>query len=93
MLPYLAQGAGMAIEDAAELASQLQDAAWAQVPQRLHQFANARWQRNARVQARAARNGKIFHATGGVQWVRDLGLRLMGPHLMDMPWLYGYRQR
>ena len=93
MLPYLAQGAGMAIEDAAELASQLQDAAWAQVPERLHQFANARWQRNARVQARAVRNGKIFHATGGVQWVRDLGLRLMGPHLMDMPWLYGYRQR
>jgi salicylate hydroxylase len=45
------------------------------------------------VQARAARNGKIFHATGGVQWVRDLGLRLTGPHLMDIPWLYGYRQR
>jgi salicylate hydroxylase len=92
MLPYLAQGAGMAMEDAAELALQLNQATAADVPQRLQQFAQARWQRNARVQARAVRNGQIFHATGPMRVARDLGLRLMGARLMDVPWLYGYRR-
>jgi len=90
MLPYLAQGAGMAIEDVAELASQLADATDADVPQRLQSFAQARWQRNARVQARARRNGQIFHATGPMRVGRDMGLRLMGARLMDVPWLYGH---
>lgn len=89
MLPYLAQGAGMAIEDAAELGAQLTQCTSAQVPQRLAAYAQARWQRNARVQARAMRNGRIFHATGPLRWGRDLGLRLAGARLMDTPWLYG----
>ena len=90
MLPYLAQGAGMAIEDAAELALQLSITNTLELPQRLQQFAQVRWQRNARVQARAVRNGEIFHATGPIRVGRDLGLRLMGTKLMDVPWLYGY---
>jgi salicylate hydroxylase len=91
MLPYLAQGAGMAIEDAYVLAAQLTDATPANVPVRLQQFAQARWQRNARVQTRAVRNGQIFHATGPMRMARDIGLRLMGARLMDVPWLYGAR--
>ena len=91
MLPYLAQGAGMAIEDASELALQLGQATTEDVSQRLQQFAQSRWQRNARVQARAVRNGQIFHATGPMRIGRDMGLRLMGARLMDVPWLYGYR--
>ena len=90
MLPYLAQGAGMAIEDAAELGAQLTGASALDVPLRLQNFAHARWQRNARVQARAVRNGRIFHATGPVRVGRDMGLRMMGARLMDVPWLYGY---
>ncbi|HQR87543.1 MAG: FAD-dependent oxidoreductase [Burkholderiales bacterium 35-55-47] len=90
MLPYLAQGAGMAIEDAAELAMQLNHATTEDVPERLLQFAQVRWQRNARVQARAVRNGQIFHATGPMRVARDMSLRLMGARLMDVPWLYGY---
>ncbi len=91
MLPYLAQGAGMAIEDAAELGVQLTHSKPADVPERLLQFAQVRWQRNARVQNRAVRNGQIFHATGPMQWGRDLGLRLLGSRVMDVPWLYGYQ--
>jgi salicylate hydroxylase len=91
MLPYLAQGAGMAMEDAYELAAQLLGATPANAPDRLQQFAHARWQRNARVQARAVRTGQIFHATGAMRVGRDMGLRLMGARLMDVPWLYGYR--
>jgi salicylate hydroxylase len=81
----------MAIEDAAELARCLTDATPAHVPQQLQAFAQARWQRNARVQARAVRNGQIFHATGAVRLGRDMGLRLMGARLMDVPWLYSHR--
>lgn len=91
MLPYLAQGAGMAIEDAGVLAAHLSGANVQHIGQRLQKFANARWQRNARVQARAVRNGQIFHATGPMRVGRDMGLRMMGARLMDVPWLYGYR--
>jgi salicylate hydroxylase len=40
------------------------------------------------VQRQAERNGRIFHATGPVQWGRDLSLRLLGERLLDQPWLY-----
>ncbi len=91
MRPYLAQGAGMAIEDAAELASVLGAATPANAPAALQRFAANRWQRNARVQARALRNGQIFHATEPMRWGRDVAMKLMGERLLDMPWLYGRR--
>lgn len=91
MRPYLAQGAGMAIEDAAALGQALGQALTpsADVPAALRRYAQERWQRNARVQARAERNGRIFHATGPVRWGRNLAMRLGGERLLDMPWLYG----
>jgi len=87
MLPYLAQGAGMAIEDAAALAdvlaqSDVGDAA------ALERYAKNRWRRNARVQARAQRNGEIFHATGLQRWGRDTAMQVLGQRLLDVPWLY-----
>ncbi|MET1116254.1 MAG: FAD-dependent monooxygenase [Comamonas sp.] len=87
MRPYLAQGAGMAIEDAAELqrALSMHDL---EMELRLRRYALNRWQRNARVQARAQRNGRIFHATGPVRWGRDTALKLLGARIMDLPWLY-----
>jgi len=88
MLPYLAQGAGMAIEDAVALAEALDGGDAAAVPAALMRFAEARWQRNAQVQARARRNGGIFHATGLVRFGRDAALRLLGARLLDVPWLY-----
>lgn len=88
MLPYLAQGAGMAIEDAKQLQLQLQQASLHTLPAALEAFAQARWRRNAKVQAKAASNGQIFHAKGATQWGRDTSLRLLGSQIMDMPWLY-----
>ncbi|WP_291916585.1 FAD-dependent monooxygenase [Limnohabitans sp.] len=88
MRPYLAQGAGMAIEDAQALAQCL-SVGNATVPEQLKAYAQARWARNARVQARAIRNGHIFHAIGPVAWGRNLSMRLMGERVMDVPWLYG----
>ena len=87
MRPYLAQGAGMAIEDAAELARALaMDAV--DVPTRLKRYALARWQRCARVQARSIRNGQIFHSTGLVRLGRDASIKLLGERILDVPWLY-----
>lgn len=88
MLPYLAQGAGMAIEDAAVLAQHLGQVGNA--PQALATFAAQRWQRNAQVQRGAVRNGQVFHARGPIRWGRDLALRVAAPMLMDQPWLYGH---
>lgn len=89
MLPYLAQGAGMAVEDAAELARALAMGD-IELPLRLKRYALNRWQRVARVQQRALRNGHIFHAGGPLRLARDASLRLLGPRLLDMPWLYGH---
>lgn len=101
MLPYLAQGAGMAIEDAAVLARVLARGGFfanapAQgsadpgdlVPGLLRRYAQQRWQRNARVQARAIRNGKIFHAGGLLRLGRNAAMKLLGEGLLDLPWLY-----
>ena len=87
MRPYLAQGAGMAIEDAQVFAQSL-SAGDATVAEQLQTYAEQRWARNARVQARAIRNGRIFHATGPVAWGRNLSMRLLGERVMDVPWLY-----
>ena len=87
MLPYLAQGAGMAIEDAAALADALATPGLGDVAA-LERYAQVRWRRNARVQARAQRNGEIFHATGMQRWGRDVAMRVLGQRLLDVPWLY-----
>jgi salicylate hydroxylase len=87
MVPFLAQGAGMAIEDAQALSQALASPA-ADVPAALQRYAGARWQRNARVQAGALRNGEVFHATGVVRWGRDLAMKMFGERLLDLPWLY-----
>ncbi len=87
MRPYLAQGAGMAIEDAVELEKSLAmhdvDVALC-----LRRYALNRWQRNARVQERSRRNGDIFHASGPLRWGRDAAMGLLGERLLDQPWLY-----
>jgi salicylate hydroxylase len=50
----------------------------------------ARWQRAAKVQQRARRNGRVFHASGPLAWARNLAMGLGGQNLMDQPWLYKY---
>ncbi len=88
MRPYLAQGAGMAIEDAAAIA-QVLSASYPTVEIALQEFAQRRWARNRQVQERSRRNGQIFHATGPVRWGRDAAMAVLGTRLLDMPWLYG----
>jgi salicylate hydroxylase len=90
MLPYLAQGAGMALEDARELQRVLAvaDGRLIDVPTALRRYALNRWARCARVQRRSQRNGVIFHAAGPLRWGRDAAMALLGDRLLDLPWLY-----
>lgn len=88
MLPYLAQGAGMAIEDADALGRVLADASPDTVPDAFARYAQARWRRCAQVQAAARRNARIFHAGGPLRWGRDVAMRVLGEQLLDQPWLY-----
>jgi salicylate hydroxylase len=89
MRPYLAQGAGMAIEDAAALQFAWQNHASASVAAAWQAMANNRWQRVARVQSQSRRNGRIFHSSGLQRWGRNLALQALGSRLMDPAWLYG----
>ena len=91
MRPYLAQGAGMAIEDARELQRVLVAVAdnVVDVPTAMRRYALNRWERVARVQQRSERNGTVFHATGALRVARNAALRTLGARLLDQPWLYG----
>ena len=90
MRPYLAQGAGMAIEDAAELQRMLRmcDGRVIDEPIALRRYALNRFERCARVQRKSRRNGVVFHADGALRVARNAAMRLAGERLMDMPWLY-----
>lgn len=88
MRPYLAQGAAMALEDAwtlGHLANDVTPGDWAT---RLARYAELRWARNARVQRRSRRNGRIFHASGALRLGRDWAMAVLGERLLDNPWLY-----
>ena len=92
MLPYLAQGAAMAIEDAAVAAQCLarmpQDA-----PAALASYCAMRRLRAWRVQRVAARNGDRYHWGGALAWLRDTAMRTAGGAalLRHYDWLYDWR--
>ena len=87
MRPFLAQGAAMALEDAKALAEAVQEYI-DDLPSALQLYAQNRWQRNARVQARSRRSGEIFHLAGPMRLARNAALFLLGSRVMDLPWLY-----
>jgi salicylate hydroxylase len=92
MLPFLAQGAAMAIEDAAVAAqclARMPDdpaAAW-------ESYSAIRRGRTRKVQRLAARNGKRYHRTGATAMLRNTAMRLLGGErlLRNYDWLYDWR--
>lgn len=96
MLPFAAQGAGMAIEDAAVLAKCLGEGAAenaAGIPAALKRYARLRRARVRRVQRAARRNGMIYHLNGAAAVARDLFIRSMGPQRMlaRQDWIYDWQ--
>jgi salicylate hydroxylase len=96
MLPFAAQGAGMAIEDAAVLAKLLGDSAGenaAGIPAALKRYGKARRARVLKVQRAAWQQGRIYHLTGPMALARDLAIKAMGPQRMlaRQDWIYDWR--
>jgi salicylate hydroxylase len=92
VLPFLAQGAALAIEDAATLASLLGQRSQS-VPQALSAYEDQRLKRARRVQREARRNGRIYHAGPLMAFGRDRVMGHLGPEGMTRryDWLYGFR--
>jgi salicylate hydroxylase len=92
VLPYLAQGGALAIEDAAELAAQLR-LRESDVPRAVAGYNEARLSRVQRVQREAKRNGRIYHAGWPVSALRNVVLGRLGPvrTLNRYGWLYAWR--
>jgi salicylate hydroxylase len=95
MLPFAAQGAGMAIEDAAVLAKCLAENAEesAAVVAALKRYARLRRARIHRVQRAARQAGRTYHLTGPAAYARDLVIRAMGAKRMlaRQNWIYDWQ--
>jgi salicylate hydroxylase len=89
MVPFLAQGAAQAIEDAGavgRMVAQVQD-----IPAALAAYSRHRVERAARVQREALRQGRIYHLAGPLAFARDMTMRMVGPRRLGerYDWLYG----
>jgi salicylate hydroxylase len=92
MLPFLAQGAAMAIEDAAVLAAQM--AAHPNDPaQALRAYEAQRRGRTTRMQRSARRVGALYHYSGPDALARDFVMRRLGGErlLKRYDWIYDWR--
>jgi salicylate hydroxylase len=89
MMPFAAQGAAMAIEDAYELAAFLATRAAAEA---LPLFEAHRAPRINRLRQRGAFNRFAYHARGPIRIGRDIVLSLKPPQSLaaDLDWIYGY---
>jgi salicylate hydroxylase len=94
VLPYLAQGAALAIEDAVTLAASLK-ACGGDALVAFPRYQSLRVDRAARVQAQAARLGRLYHLRGPAAFARNflLGRRRPESLLRSFDWLYGDANR
>lgn len=92
MTPFAAQGAAMAIEDAATLAGFVAVSP-ADPAAALAAWEKMRRPRVAKVARRGALNRLAWHASGPVAVARNMVLRLRSPEKLaaDLDWLYGWQ--
>ncbi|MEM1047655.1 MAG: FAD-dependent oxidoreductase [Pseudomonadota bacterium] len=90
-LPFMAQGAAMAIEDAAVLSSCLIEAA--DPASAGARFQKLRAGRTRSLVDLAARNGRIYHMSGAVAFARNTTLSALpaGRLLAGLSWIYGWK--
>jgi len=92
LLPFLAQGAVLALEDAVTLAAALADRQ-STIETSLQNYEQARRQRARRVVEASRRNGRIYHMAGAAALARNTTIRLAPPTrvMAGFDWLYGWR--
>ena len=93
ILPFLAQGGALALEDAEILACELARNAAADGAPDFARYERQRQDRARRVQRVARRNGRTYHLSGFPAKARNLVLRAMPSErlLASYDWLYGWR--
>jgi salicylate hydroxylase len=92
MLPFLAQGAVMALEDAVVLAEHIA-ASDIGIEHALQAFEKSRRPRVKKVADAAQRNGRIYHLSGPAALARNTAMKIRSPDrvLAGFDWLYGWR--
>jgi salicylate hydroxylase len=92
LLPFLAQGGSLALEDAVTLADTLAGAG-DDVEGALVAYEHARRSRTTRVMAAARRNGRVYHLSGIAALARNAALRGLPPEriMAGYDWIYGWR--
>lgn len=92
VVPFLAQGGVLALEDAFVLAATLH-ASGDDVIAALKRYEQMRRPRALRVAEASRQNGRIYHLSGPLRAARDLALRTIPSSLMmaRYDWLYGWR--
>ena len=90
MLPFMAQGAAMAIEDAAVLAQCLADSKNGDAGAALRRYSDLRAARVAKVQRAAHQNDRIYHLGGPIALARKMTMKLLGGErlLARQDWIY-----
>ncbi|WP_373506140.1 FAD-dependent monooxygenase [Aestuariivirga sp.] len=88
-LPYLAQGAVMALEDAVVLSQQVRTAS--SLGSAFTTYESLRRARTSRIQAQSRRMGWAYHARGATALARNAVLRLGGGvAVRQMEWIFGW---
>ena len=94
MLPFMAQGAAMALEDIAVLVRELQTGE--ELPEALLAYEERRWPRVTRVQQQSRANGRFFHQPPGMarhgHWKLVSMVSRLAPEFATgkLDWLYGH---
>lgn len=92
VLPFLAQGAGLAIEDALSLARELAASGTDDPTPAFENYVKVRRPRATRLQTESRRMGAVYHYGGAMGQARNVALRLSGPeqNLARFDWLYQF---
>lgn len=92
MVPFMAQGAGMSIEDAWVLARQLGKASRDTVPEALAAYQTERQDRVTKVWETSMQQGKIYHLSGPMRFARNMVMQAGGNLLKNRyNWIYDWR--
>ncbi len=92
ILPFLAQGGSLALEDAVTLAVRMAERP-EDVPAAIAAYARDRMERANRVVAASRENGRIFHMDGFMAAARNAAMRLLPPQraMARYDWVYAWQ--
>jgi 2-polyprenyl-6-methoxyphenol hydroxylase-like FAD-dependent oxidoreductase len=90
-LPYLAQGAAMALEDACVLSNAIQNAT--DLESAFRDFSESRFKRTGAIQKRSRQLGRIYHAAGVLRQARNAVLKATPStrFINQLSWIYDWK--